>query len=84
VRPETGANRRSAVEPSRVAPKRMEQAPKRGRGRPPRLGERHALLVRLPDELYRALQKAHLETDKSMTELVGVAVKEWIDRRNRK
>ena len=84
MRPQIGANRRSAREPSRVAPTRMEQAPKRGRGRPPRLGQRHALLVRLPADVHRELQMAHVESGKSMTELVGVAVKEWLDRRTRK
>jgi hypothetical protein len=84
VRPRFGANRRSAREPSRVAPTRMEKAPKRGRGRPRRLGERQALLVRLPTEVHESLWVAHGETKKSLTELVGIAVKEWLDRRNRK
>lgn len=84
MRPRTRANRRSATDPSRVAPTRMEQPPKRGRGRPRRLGQRHALLVRLPAEVYRELQAEHVESGKSMTELVGVAVKEWLDRRSSK
>jgi hypothetical protein len=40
--------------------------------------------VRLPAEVHRELQAAHVESGKSMTELVGVAVKEWLDRRRSK
>jgi hypothetical protein len=44
------------------------------------LEKRHALLVRLPADVFESLRAAAFENRTSMTELVGVAVAEWVNR----
>ena len=64
----------------------MEKKTTGPRGRPPKLGKRIPLLVRLPEDVYRALRSAKeevakRESDASMAKLVGTAVEEWLARR---
>jgi hypothetical protein len=87
VRPQNAKNwpgRHRRVHSGRSHP--MEKETTRPRGRPPKLGKRIPLLVRLPEDVYQALRRAKEEVakrepDASMAKLVGTAVEEWLARR---
>lgn len=53
---------------------------RRPRGRPPKLGEYHAFVLRLPEELYKSLQdKAH-EYEVSLNDILVRIAREWLEK----
>lgn len=78
VWPQNGQSLDDRVQGDRRLP--VEKTTKRPKGRPPKLEKRHALLVRLPADVFESLRAAAFENRTSMTELVGVAVAEWVNR----
>jgi predicted HicB family RNase H-like nuclease len=54
-----------------------EKRPKRGRGRPQKLGDYRALTIRIDAELYKQLKHLAVDRDESFNDLVAAALAEW-------
>jgi hypothetical protein len=61
----------------------VEKTTKRPKGRPRKMEKRHALLVRLPADVFESLRACAFDMRTSMTELVGTAVADWLTRHRR-
>ncbi|WP_425607507.1 toxin-antitoxin system HicB family antitoxin [Roseisolibacter agri] len=57
---------------------------KRPRGRPPKLGDHHRFVLRLPDPLHKRLLDAARQSNRSLNDLILEVLSGWADRQQPK